>query len=337
MLARFTSHSRSTNPSSHPRFVLFMMAAAATLGGCTEVAGLQEHLPYQGFPDSSSAPCSDGIDFRPCVDVQDKPQDGHFLTAKPNYTRSGTEILDTVTGLSWSTKTGKLQNYKSAMNHCTVMAGDYRLPTRIELASLLDFKEESTIRINTDVFDNVEPTLYWTSSHYFTDPGEYWAVDFCSTCTESPIHKHHETNSAGVLCVKGSEAPFETGRFEAAGDKNRFLSDARTGLMWMKAPLADGTKWELAGQACRDAPDGSYGDFRLPNAKELTTIVDDTRSDSAKVTTFSAFDFPEGYLWSSTPTYDAGKFFMLHIGGGSLGVAPGTETYFRAVCVRGPD
>jgi hypothetical protein len=119
--------------------------------------------------------------------------------------------------------------------------------------------------------------------------------------------------------------------------------------MWMKASLGNGSDWASATQACKNAPDGAYGDFRLPNAKELATLVDDEKTTGTKTVLHSLFELNDEYLWSSTPSPkpppampdpmhdNTLQFLTLHTGGGSIGEQSGTLNYIRSLCVRGPD
>lgn len=321
----------------------------ATVSGCTQAAGLGDHEPYHGFPDSLAAPCSDGLSILLCPEVPDIPQDGHVMNARPSYRASGVEVTDLITNLTWNTTTAEVNNFVEAEDHCKVLPGDYRLPTRLELVSLLDFTPESAVRIDKQTFKTVQADIYFTKTQYWDDPAQFWGVDFCNNCASTThiVRSMHISNHGGAICVKNDVPAFQAGPFEVAGVESRFLRDARTGLMWLKAPLKDGTTWAGAGKACANIPDGGYGDFRLPNAKELATLVNDAAPSSAKLATFDAFVLRDEFFWSSTPFpkpppamptgAETLKFLALHTGGGSIGEYDGTEGYVRSICVRGPD
>ena len=93
------------------------------------------------------------------------------------------------------------------------------------------------------------------------------------------------------------------------------VSDRATGLMWSKADSRSGMKWKaaLAWVQARNAEHYlGHDDWRLPNAKELQSIVDYRRAPA--VTHFPAIDMvfettrlPDGeypYFWSSTTHLD---------------------------------
>jgi hypothetical protein len=320
--------------------MVFALAFAPVLVACAPIAGLEEHQPYLGFPDSLSVPCSDGATTVDCNSVRDTaPQDGTYLTAKPAYQLSGNDVIDTVTGVTWYRLPGGPQGHEKAIEYCDVLPGDYRLPTRIELVSLLDLRANSPVRIDTEMFPGINAMLYWTATRYQFMPDTFWAVEFCSACdTDYTVRGAHMTTDAGILCVKNNGPAFESGPFEARGEEDRFLLDTRTGLMWMKTPLDPTDNWIEAIDACRKAPDGGYRDFRLPNLKELATIVDDKQSDYSVAAIQNSFNVQDDtMLWSSTPTQMPGEIFELNATGASIGHMSGSLGYIFPLCVRGPD
>jgi hypothetical protein len=320
--------------------MVFALAFAPELVACAPIAGLEEHQPYLGFPDSLSVPCSDGTTTVDCNSVRDTvPQDGTYLTAKPAYQISGNDVIDTVTGITWYRLPGDPVVHENAPDYCDVLPGDYRLPTRIELVSLLDFRANSPVRIDTKMFLGMNATLYWTATRYQFMPETFWAVEFCSACNAPyTVRGAHESTEAGVLCVKNNGVAFEPGPFEVAGEEDRFILDTRTGLMWMNTTLDPVDYWIDAIDACRKAPDGGYRDFRLPNLKELATIVDDKQSDYSVAAIQKLFNVQaDRMLWSSTPTPSPDEFFELNATGASIGHIPGSTGFIFPLCVRGPD
>jgi len=112
---------------------------------------------------------------------------------------------------------------------------------------------------------------------------------------------------------------YGTNDFKDNGDGT--VSDLATGLMWMQQDSLEGKNWSAALQWCEHSAVGDYTDWRLPNAKELHSIVDYTR---APVTTGSAAigpifntttiinendeeDWP--YFWTST-THESSTGFV---------------------------
>ena len=104
------------------------------------------------------------------------------------------------------------------------------------------------------------------------------------------------------IAVRGNPA-YGINDFVDNGDGT--ITDQATGLMWMKDDSRGGMNWEAAlawAQAKNAANCLGHGDWRLPNAKELQSIVDYTRSP---LSTHSAAINPRFAITSITN--EAGK------------------------------
>ena len=81
-----------------------------------------------------------------------------------------------------------------------------------------------------------------------------------------------------VICVRGNPA---YGVNEFVNNDDGTITDGATGLTWSKSDSGTGMDWQdaLAWVQARDAENYlGHGDWRLPDAKELQSIVDYTRS-----------------------------------------------------------
>jgi hypothetical protein len=111
-------------------------------------------------------------------------------------------VYDLVTQLRWSRDAASAADYDAAWGHCATLDGSgWRVPTRIELVSLVDFTQPSGIpTLDRAVFPSVPGARTWTSSAVAGDggPSGYWSVDFASGLTTSsgPL-------ATQVLCVNG--------------------------------------------------------------------------------------------------------------------------------------
>jgi len=90
-------------------------------------------------------------------------------------------VFDIVTNLTWEVGSAAqpAADYAHAWMHCQSIG--MRLPTRIELVSLVDFTRSPSIDIT--VFPDAQLARFWTSSVVWADPGseagvQYWSVDF---------------------------------------------------------------------------------------------------------------------------------------------------------------
>lgn len=122
-----------------------------------------------------------------------------------------------------------------------------------------------------------------------------------------------ESSEFFVLFVRGDQA-YGVNDFVANGDGT--VTDRATGLMWLQqdhGPL----DWDDALEWVEELEAGGYDDWRLPDIKELQSIVDYTRSpattDSAAIdpvfTVSTITDEGDGrnypFYWSSTTHADA--------------------------------
>jgi hypothetical protein len=101
-----------------------------------------------------------------------------------SYTDNGDDtITDNVTGLMWQKTVSTRRNvWNDAVAYCATLTlaghGDWRLPTRVELISLLDLEKETPPNID-DVFIGTPASDFWTSSTFAGDPTFYaWNITF---------------------------------------------------------------------------------------------------------------------------------------------------------------
>ena len=112
----------------------------------------------------------------------------------------GPVVVDVVTRLSWSRQAQTATTYDDAWRACIPLGNGWRVPTRIELVSLIDFTQPSgSPTIEPTVFPSVKALPTWTSSAVAGDaaPPSYWMVDFTTGLTASG------GSASQVLCVSG--------------------------------------------------------------------------------------------------------------------------------------
>jgi hypothetical protein len=85
-------------------------------------------------------------------------------------------VFDNVTQLTWQRDgSGQLTSAQAASAYCDALGpGKWRMPTRIELVSLIDFTRSPAI---DPVFSNTQLDTYWSSSAGQSS-GQYWVVSF---------------------------------------------------------------------------------------------------------------------------------------------------------------
>lgn len=246
-------------------------------------------------------------------------------------------------GDSVLTKADKF-TYANALAHCAAHAvanyqeyNDWRLPTIKELYSLIHFNGSDpsgysgtntsalTPFINTAYFqfaygdtsggERIIDSQYASSTLYVA-PGsaKLFGVNFA----DGRIKGYDLSMPGGsektffVQCVRGNPG-YGLNAFVDNGDQT--ITDQTTGLMWAKSDSGLGLNWQAA-LAWVQAQNGinylGHNDWRLPNAKELQSIVDysrspDTTSSAAIAPVFNATAFTnEGgktdwpWYWAST-------------------------------------
>lgn len=216
---------------------------------------------------------------------------------------------------------------------------DWRLPSIKELYSLIDFSGVDPSGLGTSGLEPFIDTAYFDFGYGDTTAGEriidaqfatstqYVATTMNSRATTFGVNvadgriKGYPTDATPnqpngklfyVLYVRGN-AHYGQNDFVDNGDGT--ITDRATGLMWAQADSLVGMDWQAAlawVQGKNDDRYLGYSDWRLPNAKELQSIVDYTRSpdttgaaaidprfDVTSITNEAdQVDFP--FYWSST-------------------------------------
>ncbi len=242
-------------------------------------------------------------------------QDAQYGSNAPDYidNRDGT-VSDRVTGLMWTQDPGEKKTYKEAVSGAGACAvggySDWRLPSIKELYSLMQFNgidpdpnsdsvAELKPFIDSTVFnfsygdsdrgERIIDSQFATSTRYVsTTMGgneTMFGVNFADGRIKGyPITSRRGEGRYYVLYVRGNPE-YGKNRFVDNGDGT--ITDQSTGLIWMKADSAVGMDWPKALRYAEDMEFAGHSDWRLPNAKELQSIVDYSRSpdttDSAAI------------------------------------------------------
>jgi len=223
------------------------------------------------LPDTGQRLCFDNAKEIPCP----KPgmpfygQDGNYLLNPQSYSviqeGSYKVVLDKVTGLKWRRVGGSAKNIVEAVETIEGFGkGNWRLPQILELESLASYGQGpgfifEVFNAAGDVTD-----CYWS----FTTRG-FPAIDFLAFCSSSKeIVSYDQDERLEVLAVSGP--PLEFGRYVDSG--NGTVVDTTTGLMFQVSETRPMT-WEEALRYCEDLSLGGYSDWRLPNVRELLSIV----------------------------------------------------------------
>jgi hypothetical protein len=225
-------------------------------------------------------------------------------------------MRDRITGLEWlagsavSATKGSAANAAAACQASNVGGEwDWRLPTRIELLSILDYglrvtpgplwpPEMGSAPAGADVF--------WTSSSAGSN-GRY-VVDFSSG---DVVALDPANGQAFVRCVRSPTALPGAAADPAYASDTDSLVDPATGLRWQAHAAVAGAQPNLpnALSYCASASFDGHGGFRLPSVKELATLVADGRASPALAPPFTAGE--SGLYWtSSIASYDSSTAYQ---------------------------
>jgi hypothetical protein len=135
-------------------------------------------------------------------------QDGGPGDNVPTYNPTDGGLVDSVTSLVWREPIAQNEkgpkSYEEAQKICAgvTTGGRWRLPSRIELVTLLHLEPTTKPKKIDDAFSSTEPTSYWTTSEVRPDVQgvrKHWTVDFANGgLTQTFI----EGGTAGVRCIK---------------------------------------------------------------------------------------------------------------------------------------
>lgn len=216
---------------------------------------------------------------------------------------------------------------------------DWRLPTIKELYSLINFSGVDPSGFEGSDTSGLTPfidTVYFEFAYGDTNAGEriidaqylsstryvsttmggdetVFGVNFADGRIKGyPLSMFNEDKTFFVIYVRGN-THYGENNFTDNGDNT--ITDNATGLMWSQDDSGQGLNWEesLAWVEARNAENHlGYNDWRLPDAKELQSILDYTRSPDTStsaaidpvfditVITNEAGDDDYPCFWSST-------------------------------------
>lgn len=287
-------------PAPKPRIVLRAVALGVVLVGCRGIIGIEEPPPGVLDPnDAGDGPSSGdgGARIDPAWASWRMPPD-----QKPNMYEVGPGLAhDNVTGLVWQRATGTPAMWAKAKADCEALTLNgrtgFRLPTRIELLSIVDFSLPVNGNPFPDQFLDPEWNCYWTISSE-TDKTSHWL--FASVYAQMGVSRRDDTHCVS-RCVLGPPYDYENGVPPAYEIANGTIKDPATHLEWQNfsgATAGKGYSLVEAEKICADLVLAGHDDWRLPNVKELETLVDERRilpSLDPRVA-----GEPQTY-WSSTP------------------------------------
>jgi hypothetical protein len=305
------------------------------------------------IPDTGQMKCYDNSGEIPCPQPGESfcGQDGNYTINPPSYSKldgngsdlpdEATEwvmVRDNVTGLIWEVKTddGSIHDRDDTygwikardvfipnLNATSLgVFSDWRLPTRKELGSILDYGRQNPAT-STFYFQNTMAARYWSSTGWVLSGDMFWSVNFENGVDDPDSFSTQD-------CVRAVRDGHARDKFIDNGDGT--VTDTSRGLMWQEATVPGTHTWEQALSRCEDLTSARYSDWRLPTIKELSSIVHFTAFSPAIDTNY----FPNAsasFYWSST-SYARGVEAWgvdFSFGGKGYGKNKSDYGYFRAV------
>ena len=225
---------------------------------------------------------------------------------------------------------------------------DWRLPTIKELYSLIEFSGIDTLPAATDTSgltpfidpdyfafaygdisagERVIDCQYASSTLYVADSNKLFGVNFADGRIKG--YDLHGANgfvkTFYVLCVRGNT---NYGHNNLVDNGDGTISDKATGLMWAQADSGTAMNWEAALAWVQTQNAANYlghSDWRLPNAKELQSLVDysrspDTSASAAIDPLFSCTQITNELGELDYPYYWTGTTHAFYDGTGDRGV-----------------
>jgi len=236
-------------------------------------------------------------------------QDAQYYGNQPSYVDNGDgTVTDLNTGLMWQQNPGEKMTYTQAVEGANSfnLAGysDWRLPTIKELYSLIDFRGTDpsagatsgmTPFIDTDYFEfaygdtgsgeRIIDSQWTTSSVYKSTVMDGQEGFFGVNFADGRIKCYPTTDLKLYFTIYVRGNSYGTNNFIDNDDGT--VTDNSTGLIWQKDDSGEGALWEDALEYSENLELAGYTDWRLPNAKELQSIIDYSRcpdiTDSAAI------------------------------------------------------
>ncbi len=287
-------------------------------------------------------------------------QDGMYEGLAPAYKDNGDgTITDLNTGLVWVKARGTKVTFADAVTgaaKCRVGGhADWRMPTIKELYSLINFNggfhlaaAASTPYLDTKYFDFTYgdesrgergiDCQDWSATQYvgrtMTGNATVFGVNFADGRIKGYPRDRGPRGDMHKLYVRYVRGNPQYGKNIFHDNGNGTISDTATGLMWSKADSGKGMDWKTAlawVQTMNAQRYAGHDDWRMPNAKELQSIVDYTRAPDVtrspaidpifQTTQLGDGEYP--FFWSSTTHLDGPPD---RLGGAAIYIAFGRAT-----------
>ena len=217
-----------------------------------------------------------------------------------NYTDLGNgAVRDNLTCLVWEkANPGTQGDWQASVDRCAALAtsnyagyGDWRMPTRMEMASIVDPTVGS--KGYATIFTVSTPSWYATGSWWYetitgqNTSGFHWG--YATSGLTSNAVAMSGTNLV-ARCVRGNGAG-EAANVLAVEPPNHYtisigeVTDNYTGLVWQQGFSPSLLAWADAPAYCNTLSINGHTGFRMPTLSELSSTVNEAKVGSAVVAT----------------------------------------------------
>jgi len=262
-------------------------------------------------------------------------EDHDYLINPLSYTDNSDEtVTDNNTNLMWQQEDDNVtRTWEDAGTYCTNLSlggyYDWRLPNPKELLSIVSF-ENYNPAIDTVFFNSTKSSIYWSSASSSAGDDDYvWHLNFYW----GEVEDNSNSNEYYARCVRGSSR-LAIWTFDFTNIGNGTINHGSTNLMWQQEDDYVARSWEDSLVYCDGLSLGGYSDWRLPNIKELQTIIDYNLSYPATDDTYFFVSENSLFYWSSTAFANGDYSWAVHFGGGEVFNLSKSEDYYVR-CVRG--
>lgn len=241
-------------------------------------------------------------------------------------------VKDSITGLVWEGKTSGAADLRYSENRFTNLGSgastdasgyvaavnatslcgytDWRMPTRSELLGLVQYGLTTGPVVDPTWFGDSGNAIFWSSEVVSENTANAWQVDMRAVGGYTPATAR--TANYAVRLVRGSGATgtrFSYATVAYGSDAaNNVVADAWTGLQWRRCE--EGRVWD--GTTCTGffsahtheealAHAKLQTGWRLPNVKELNSLMDLSRSSGTRMDPTAFPGASATYIWTSTP------------------------------------
>lgn len=213
---------------------------------------------------------------------------GSGLPNEASYTVGADTTVDNVTCLEWQ-KTPPTTTYvwQAALDYCEALTlggkDDWRLPTRVEMASIVDFVaggvDKTAFPAGASAFHKTASDWILTIEQRGAGAGKdfAWAYNLSDGIVSNAYSK---ATAAKLRCVRGGAGEAPSAPAVAPPNQYTLVADGEvqdnyTGLVWQEG-YSEALAFEHAAPYCSALTLGGHT-WRLPSIRELATLVDEAR------------------------------------------------------------